>query len=110
MAKGKISCLTRAWLLFLSDLHIAEFSIKESIRVIAVNSAPVNCFAERRNGDVEAREIGVRLGGASAGEGRPGRQRILALGLGRFGHLAGTLFRAVSGHHRHQLQSSHFSS
>jgi hypothetical protein len=31
----------------------------ESIRVIVVNSATVNCFVERRNGDGEGRKIGV---------------------------------------------------
>jgi len=107
--KGRFhaSCLTTACLVF-SDLPIARgFPIMESIRVTVVNSATVNCFVERRNGDGEGREIVVETWRSIKGRGTSGRQRMLPPGLDRFGCLAGTLFRALLAHHPIMLQSSH---
>ena len=53
--------------------HCRGFPTMESIQVIAVNSATVNCFVERRNGDDKDRGIGVETWRSISGRGASGR-------------------------------------
>ena len=92
----------------LGSAHCRGFPIMESIQIIVVNSSTVNCFVEGRNGDDKDGGIGVETWRSISGRGTSGRQPMLPPGLGCFGFLAGTLFRALLAHHPTMLQSSHF--